>query len=197
MSKHFGNMKVFMLYPITAVDVSDQSDRALEGGVSFNLIHARWLDWSMSPACSRFLVRCVQYCEHQLLFMCPAARETRLCARLWLQCCVVLGANWRSWTWHCWYWWWCFSGSRRHLGTRDSVNSKSVFSRYHLICFGCFLLTEFLTGFLSFGFSGVCSADWSGVFEWRHKQTTALRSGLFDLDREDRPTLMRACLDSL
>lgn len=39
MSKHFANMKVFMLYPITAVDVSDQSDRALEGGVfSFNLI---------------------------------------------------------------------------------------------------------------------------------------------------------------
>lgn len=35
-------MKVFMLYPITAVDGSDQSDRALEGGVlfffSFNLI---------------------------------------------------------------------------------------------------------------------------------------------------------------
>lgn len=28
-------MKVFMLYPITAVDVSDQSDRALEGGVLF------------------------------------------------------------------------------------------------------------------------------------------------------------------
>lgn len=116
---------------------------------SFNLIHARWLQWSMSPACSRFLVRCVQYYEHQLLFMCPAARERRLCARLWLQCCVVLGANWRSWRRHCWYWWWCFSGSRRHLGTRDSVHSKSVFSRYHLICFGCFLFTEFLTGFLS------------------------------------------------